>query len=63
MTDSIGPVTEAEAQAIAAQLSELSARAAEHGQRLFHFVLSTASESLNDNLEMVLEIEAGDDAS
>jgi hypothetical protein len=59
--ESTGPVTYAETQAIAAQLRELSARAAEHGQQLFHFVLCTASESLNDNLETVLEMEADAD--
>lgn len=48
--DSCGPVTPGEVAAVVAELQGLAARAAEHGQQAFHFVLSIGAESLADNL-------------
>lgn len=61
-SDQTGPVSVAEVSAIVAQLRELTARAAENGQQMFHFVLSMGAESLADNIENAADMGADDDA-
>ncbi|THD06466.1 hypothetical protein [Rhodanobacter lindaniclasticus] len=55
--DACGPVTPAEVLAVVQELEGLSARAAEHGQQMFHFVLSMGAESLADNLQVAGDLE------
>lgn len=54
--DACGPVTPSEVLAVVQELQHLSARAAENGQQMFHFVLSMGVESLADNLEVAGEL-------
>ena len=55
--DACGPVTPAEVRAVVDQLVSLAERAAEHGQGMFHFVLSMGAESLADNLDVAGDLE------
>jgi len=52
-----GPVSVGEVQAIVDQLRVLTARSADCGQQMFHFVLSMAAESLEDNIEQAADME------
>lgn len=60
--EAVGPVTADEVMAIVVQLRDLSARAADHGQQMMHFVLTMGAESLADNFDAAEEWE-GDDAA
>ena len=56
-----GPVSAGEVREVIEQLRDMSARAQQNGQRVFHFVLSVGADSLADNLAMACD-EADADA-
>lgn len=58
---SCDPVIASDVQGIVGQLRELTARAAENHQTGFHFILCTAEQSLADNLETILDMDAEDE--
>jgi len=61
MSECTGRVSVAEAMAVVERLSELGLRAQEGGQSFLHFVLCTAADALEDNLQALSDLEGDND--
>ena len=58
MSEQVRPVTAYEVNSVLRQLRELAERSRDNRQQMFHFVLGTCAESLEDNMAALADMES-----
>ncbi|WP_266170761.1 hypothetical protein [Dyella subtropica] len=61
LSECTGPVTAAELQELVVHVRDLRDRAAEHGQTFLSFALELAADSMADNVETTMDMDAPSD--